>query len=169
MDYISLAKDFATNKFNEAGIGNHFLEVFQILKTDFGVEDSGVLTAGLLHDILEDTDTTYQEVADTFGKKVADLVEEVSHPRNYNAEQKEKYYQRLKSISPEGKLIKLADFKSHLLKFIGAFTGENDLQKFTYNEYVDYILSFLKSCPDSEPKSTVFGLTKELESYISNQ
>lgn len=163
---IELAKEFATRKFQEVGVGNHFLEVYQILKDRFGVEDEEVLIAGLLHDTLEDTQTTYEEISQTFSTKVADLVEEVSHPKNYNPEQKKEYYEKIKHISWGGKMIKLADFASHLPKFIGAFTGENNSSKFTYTEYTDYILSFLESCENSEAKNTVFRLTKELESYI---
>lgn len=163
---IESAKRFAGQKFTEAGTGNHFLEVYSILRDDFAVDDQNILIGGLLHDTLEDTSTTYEEIEGLFGKKVADLVEEVSHPKNYNAEEKKEYYEKLKHISLGGKLIKLADFKSHLIKFIGAFTGMNDLPKFTYTEYTDYILAFLESCPDSNAKADVLALTRGLESYI---
>ena len=85
---VELAKEFATKKFQEAGTGNHFLEVYQILKDRFGVDDKEVLIAGLLHDTIEDTETTYEEISKTFSGRAADLVEEVSHPTNYNHEQK---------------------------------------------------------------------------------
>ena len=127
---IESAKEFAAKKFAEAGTGNHYLEVCQILQEEFHVEDQDLLVAGLLHDTLEDTNTTYEEIEKIFGKKVADMVEEVSHPKNYKGEQVKEYYEKLKHISDGGKMIKLADFKSHLPKFIGAFTGENNLPKF---------------------------------------
>jgi (p)ppGpp synthase/HD superfamily hydrolase len=163
---IELAKEFAAKKFKEAGMGNHFLEVCQILKDDFGVDDPDVLTAALLHDTLEDTDTTNEELEQTFSKEIMQMVEEVSHPKNYNAEQKKEYYEKINHISQGGKMIKLADFASHLKKFIGAFTGENDLQKFTHNEYCVFIRSFLESCEDSSAKAFVSGLNEKLDSYI---
>ena len=163
---IELAKEFAERKFKEAGTGNHFLEVCHILEEDFGVSDSDILIAGLLHDTLEDTNTTYKEIESIYGKNVADMVEEVSHPKNYNAEQKIEYYEKIKHISWGGKMIKLADFKSHLVQFIGAFTGENNLKKFTYNEYCLFIRSFLESCDDSPAKEEVTELNDRLESYI---
>ena len=163
---IELAKEFAERKFKEAGTGNHFLEVCHILEEDFGVSDSDILIAGLLHDTLEDTNTTYKEIESIFGKNVADMVEEVSHPKNYNAEQKIEYYEKIKHISWGGKMIKLADFKSHLIQFIGAFTGENNLKKFTYNEYCLFIRSFLESCDDSPAKEEVTELNDRLESHI---
>lgn len=166
---IESAKEFANKKFTEAGTGNHFLEVYEILQNEFHIEDSDVLIAGLLHDTLEDTATTYEEIENTFGKKVADMVEEVSHPKNYNEEQKKEYYEKIKHISWGGKMIKLADFKSHLKYFISSFTGENSFKKFTHNEYTQYILAFLESCPESEARDVVFKLANELEDYIAKQ
>lgn len=165
-DKISLARGFADKKFKEAGTGNHFIEVYDILENDFGVDDQDVLIAGLLHDTLEDTDTTREEIEKIFGKNVANIVEEVSHPKNYNAQQKIEYYEKIKHISWRGKMIKLADFKSHLIKFIGAFTGENNLKKFTYNEYCVFIRSFLENCDDSLAKQEVMKLNDQLEDYI---
>ena len=163
---IESAKEFAERKFKEVGMDNHFLEVYQILQDDFKVDDPDVLTAGLLHDTLEDTHTTYEEIENVFGKKVADIVGEVSHPKNYNTEQKKEYYEKIKHISWGGKMIKLADFKSHLVKFIGAFTGENNLSKFTHDEYCLFIRSFLESCDDSPAKKEVTELNNRLKGYI---
>ena len=40
--------------------------------------DSATITTGLLHDTIEDTKTTYQNVESEFGKEVADLVDGVT-------------------------------------------------------------------------------------------
>lgn len=165
-DKIELAKQFAAKKFEAAAAKNHFLEVFDILHDEFGIDDENVLVAGLLHDTLEDTDTAPEEIRDAFSVEVASLVEEVSHPKNYNEIQKKEYYEKIKHISPGAKLIKLADFTSHLKKFIGAFTGTSDYPKHTTNGYVLKIQAFLKSCPESKAKESVFALTKELDSHI---
>jgi GTP pyrophosphokinase len=37
--------------------------------------DADTICAGLLHDTIEDTDTTYEEIAELFGQSVADMVE----------------------------------------------------------------------------------------------
>ncbi len=163
---IEQATEFAKKKFEETGVGNHFLEVYDILRNEFCVDDEDILLAALLHDTLEDTDTTYEELEKMFSKEVADYVEEVSHPKNYNSQQKEEYYEKLKHVSSGAKIIKLADFTSHLRRFIGAFTGTSNYEKMTNANYVNLIRSFLESCEESEAKNTVFELTKVLESHI---
>jgi len=115
---IGSAKQFATDKFEAIGKKNHFLDVFNVLQNSLGVQNEKVLIAGLLHDTLEDTETTYEEISKKFSIEVADMVQEVSHPKNYNHEQKLEYYEKIKTISPEAKLIKMADFTSHLQNFI---------------------------------------------------
>lgn len=164
---IEFAKEFAIKKFKEAGVGNHWPDVLAVLQDEFNIDDPDILIAAILHDTLEDTETTYEELVENFSKPVADLVEEVSHPKNYSGVQKVEYYEKLKHISQEGKIIKLADFKSHLPKFIGAFTGEGDYHiKETDDRYVKSIRSFLEHCDDSNAKNIVAGLTDELNDYI---
>ena len=163
---IEKAKEFARQKFETAGLKNHYLEVCEILQNEFGVEDENILTAAILHDTLEDTETTYEEIETEFSKEVADYVKEVSHPKNYNQEQKEEYYRNLKDISAGAKMIKLADFTSHLRRFIGAFTGISDYPKMTHNEYVLKIKIFLESCEESKAKGVVSDLANELDGLI---
>lgn len=164
---IEKAKEFAQRKFEAAGLKNHYLEVCEILQNEFSVEDESVLVAGLLHDTLEDTETTYEEIETEFSKEVADYVQEVSHPKNYNKEEKEEYYKGLKDISVGAKMIKLADFTSHLRRFIGAFKGTSNYPKMTYNEYVLKIKAFLESCEESQAKRVVLALADELDSFIT--
>lgn len=166
---VEAAKQFATNKFAEVNMDNHFLEVLNILEKDFEVKDKNVLIAGILHDTLEDTNTTYQEVAELFGQEVADLVQEVSHPKNYNQEQKLEYYERIKTISPNAKQIKMADFTSHLQNFAKIYErGEQNLYpKFANNDkYIASIRGFLDTCPPSKGKEFVYKLTNRLEALL---
>lgn len=163
---IEKAKEFAKQKFEAANLKNHYLEVCEILQNEFGVEDESILTAAILHDSLEDTETTYEEIEAEFSKEIADYVQEVSHPKNYNKEQKEEYYKKLNDVSAWAKMIKLADFTSHLRRFIGAFKGTSDYPKMTHNEYVLKIKVFLESCEESKAKSLVSGLADELDALI---
>jgi len=73
-------------------------------------EDEDVICATILHDTLEDTKTTYDEIKEKFGLRVADLVNELTHegkPDDYGY-----YFPRLKSA--EAILIKLIDRASNI-------------------------------------------------------
>ncbi len=91
----------------------HLFSVALLVAED-GAEDD-VVTAALLHDTLEDTDTTREEIASTFNERVAVLVESVSEPKELNGkklswrEMKESYLRHLKSASDDAVLIALAD------------------------------------------------------------
>ena len=161
---IDLVIEFATKKSSAKGLNNHFLRVLAVLKDEFNVDDVDILTAAVLHDTLEDTDATYNELEKVFSKTVADLVEEVSHPKNYNHEQKLEYYEKLKTISPKAKIIKLADFVDNLRNIIEM--RKSDPQSPYHNQYILWIRDFLNSCPESNAKKIVFKLTQELEIFV---
>lgn len=86
----------------------HLSHVVQILKKV--TLDKDVIIAGYLHDTIEDTDTTYEDIEKEFGKRVADLVMEVTHEGK--ADNKGYYFPRLKT--KEGIMIKFADRLSNL-------------------------------------------------------
>jgi (p)ppGpp synthase/HD superfamily hydrolase len=67
-----------------------------------------LLQAALLHDTVEDTDTTLGEIRTGFGPEVADLVDWLTAPED--AEAQREYYARLQANAPfEAQLLKLAD------------------------------------------------------------
>lgn len=75
--------------------------------------DLDVLRAAVLHDAVEDTDVTAEEIAEAFGERVARLVLEVtdvSKPQDGNREARKKMdREHVARSSPEGATIKLAD------------------------------------------------------------
>src|SRR5262245_53035173 len=57
---------------------NHPIALVSILAVETGVSDRDTLCAALLHDTIEDTDTSFEELVATFGREVAALVQEVT-------------------------------------------------------------------------------------------
>ena len=72
--------------------------------------DTDILSAALLHDTVEDTGTTLQELEDVFGLAVCKLVEEVSDDKDLpKDERKKSEIKHAPKLSREAKSIKLAD------------------------------------------------------------
>jgi guanosine-3',5'-bis(diphosphate) 3'-pyrophosphohydrolase len=168
---IELAKEFAAKKFEATGRKNHFLEVYDILLNESHIGEENVLIAALLHDTLEDTDTSREEIRDSFSEDVACLVEEVSHPKDYSGAQVGEYYEKLKHISLRAKMIKLADFLSHLKRLIGIYERGEEASNPVFVEngrYARDILAVAETCPDSEAKSIVARLANELAELHKN-
>jgi guanosine-3',5'-bis(diphosphate) 3'-pyrophosphohydrolase len=89
---------------------NHPIALADVLVNEGGVEEVEVLCAALLHDTIEDTDTTDEEVARVFGRRVADVVAEVTDDKTLaKAERKQLQVEHAAHISREAKLVKLAD------------------------------------------------------------
>ncbi len=88
---------------------NHPIKVCQLL-IKCGETDLTILTAALLHDVLEDTDTTYQEIEDQFGKEVALIVQEVTDDMQLPKRIRKKLQiENAPFLSTPAKLIKIAD------------------------------------------------------------
>lgn len=61
---------------------NHPLAVARVLAEEGGVKDSEILSAAILHDTLEDTETTLKELQREFGARIAGLVAEVTDDKS---------------------------------------------------------------------------------------
>ena len=93
---------------------NHPIGVAMYL-SECGITDIDVLSAAILHDTVEDTNTTLEELATTFGTKIASLVSSVSDDKSLvKSERKRLQVIHARESSYETKLIKMAD-KMHNL------------------------------------------------------
>jgi guanosine-3',5'-bis(diphosphate) 3'-pyrophosphohydrolase len=92
----------------------HPLEVMQILLRH-GVEDETTLVAALLHDVVEDTKVTIDEVRARYGDRVATAVAAVTKPADApKGEVKRIARELLRSGPPAAHLVKMADRLSNL-------------------------------------------------------
>ncbi|KAK6617504.1 Guanosine-3',5'-bis(diphosphate) 3'-pyrophosphohydrolase MESH1 [Polyplax serrata] len=89
---------------------NHPIGVAYILTNEGQINDLDVIQAAILHDTVEDTDTTFEEIASNFGEKVAGIVKECTDDKNLaKNERKQLQILNAKNSSVEAKLVKLAD------------------------------------------------------------
>jgi guanosine-3',5'-bis(diphosphate) 3'-pyrophosphohydrolase len=89
---------------------NHPIEVARLIATVGGVDDVAVLQAAILHDTVEDTDTTPAELEREFGADVKDLVLEMTDDMSLpSTQRKQQQIAHAASMSSRAKLIKLAD------------------------------------------------------------
>ena len=89
---------------------NHPIALADVLVNEGGVSDVEVVCAALLHDTVEDTATTPQELVDAFGPRIARIVAEVTDDQRLpKAERKRLQIEHAPHISREAKLVKLAD------------------------------------------------------------
>ena len=89
---------------------NHPIQLATVLGDEGGVRDPKGIAAALLHDTLEDTETTWQEVRGAFGEDIADVVLEVTDTKWVKkALRKRLQVARARHSSEHAKLVKLAD------------------------------------------------------------
>ena len=89
---------------------NHPIALANVLVNEAGISDPVVLCAALLHDTIEDTETTYEELVERFGKAIADVVQEVTDDKDLAKEvRKQLQIEHAAHASPQARLVKLAD------------------------------------------------------------
>ncbi len=89
---------------------NHPIALATILWHEGGVRDAGVICAALLHDTIEDTQTTAEELRKHFGLRVARVVLEVTDDKLLpKPERKRRQIEHAPHLSRAAKLVKLAD------------------------------------------------------------
>lgn len=89
---------------------NHPIALANVLANEGGVQDPLVLCAAVLHDTIEDTETTADELRTLFGQAVTSVVLEVTDDKSLEKhERKQRQVDHAPHISNEAKLVKLAD------------------------------------------------------------
>ncbi|MBA9007968.1 HD domain-containing protein [Thermomonospora cellulosilytica] len=121
----------------------HLLEAAEVLVRGAGVTDPETLAAAVLHDVVEDTDATVNDVEAEFGPVVAELVDWVTKPpaggrgRQAKRAAKTAYLRRLREAPPEAITVKLADRVSNVQTLDRM---PPDFQRRYFTETVTYIV-----------------------------
>jgi (p)ppGpp synthase/HD superfamily hydrolase len=124
---------------------NHVVEVAAMLAEATDGADPVLVMGGLLHDTIEDTDATYEELARRFGPEVAALVEEVTDDKSLlQAVRKRLQIEKTPGKSRRAKLLKIADKTSNLRGLIESPpTGWTEER---LRDYVDWAGQVVRSC-----------------------
>jgi len=99
---------------------NHPIALASLLKRE-GVGDVAILCAALLHDTIEDTNTTADELRVLFGEVITSVVLEVTDDKTLErAERKRLQVQHAHALSDRAKLVKLADKVCNVYDMVAA-------------------------------------------------
>ena len=125
---------------------NHPVAVALLLAKVAGVTDPEVLAAAVLHDTLEDTDTTPEEIEDDFGPRVRSLVQEVTDDKRLpKADRKRLQVEHAHHLSKNAALIKVADKLVNVRDVTHAPPTHWSLGR--RQEYLDWAEAVVSGCP----------------------
>ena len=126
---------------------NHLLEVAELIASSSEVLDTELVMAGLLHDTVEDTGVTMQELEERFGKDVASLVAEVTDDKSLPKEtRKVLQVENAPKKSERAQTLKLADKISNLRSLMASPPAGWSLErKLQYFEWARNVVAGLTS------------------------
>lgn len=123
----------------------HPLKVAHILRQHANVNDPHVLAAAVLHDTLEDTDTSYDELRSLFGAEVADVVLEVTNDNTLpKPQQKQAQIDKAPTLSARASQVKIADKIANLADIIQAPPAWSPERKRAYYEHARAVVDNMR-------------------------
>jgi GTP diphosphokinase / guanosine-3',5'-bis(diphosphate) 3'-diphosphatase len=141
---------------------NHPIALANILSKR-GIVDGNVLCAAILHDTIEDTETTEKELVEEFGKKITSIVLEVTDDKNLEKSvRKQKQIEHAATISHEAKLVKLADKIANLTDILDSPPSDWPMER--KNEYFQWAKAVVNNL-----RGTHSGLEKDFDNLVMAQ
>jgi (p)ppGpp synthase/HD superfamily hydrolase len=130
---------------------NHLAEVALLVAEATGGRDVTAVLAALLHDTLEDTPTTREELEREFGPDVAAVVVEVTDDKRLpKAERKRLQVENAGRKSDRAKLVKIADKTSNLRSILQSPPVGWDLAR--RREYFEWSERVVAGCRGVNPR-----------------
>jgi len=120
----------------------HPIRLANILVGEWKVTDPDVVSASLLHDIIEDTETSVKDVKAAFGPEVGTLVDGMTMWKG--SETYESYVRRIAKGPRELRLIKCADVLDNLRSWRTCVNESNEKFPRWWHQANDYILPMAK-------------------------
>ena len=126
---------------------NHPIALVSILTVEAAINDRDTLCAALLHDTIEDTKTSAEELVEAFGGSVASLVQEVTDDKQLpKPERKLRQVEHAAHLSPKARSVKLADKIANLRDV--ADSPPANWQLVRRQEYFDWAKQVVDQIPD---------------------
>ena len=124
----------------------HPISVALVIADIGGIEEPEILTAALLHDTFEDTDTSVSELDEIFGETVREYVEEVTDDKSLpKEERKQKQIEHAATLSKGATLIKLGDKISNISDVTHSPPEGWDTER--RKKYLDWAEAVINNCP----------------------
>jgi guanosine-3',5'-bis(diphosphate) 3'-pyrophosphohydrolase len=100
---------------------NHPISVASVLRNEGGITDPVILAAALLHDTLEDTETSYEELRGQFGEQIADIVVEVTDTKWISKDARKRLQiSKASHSSVRARAVKIADKICNVRDMLGS-------------------------------------------------
>jgi guanosine-3',5'-bis(diphosphate) 3'-pyrophosphohydrolase len=129
---------------------NHPFAVASALCDEGGVTDVELLAAALLHDTIEDTATTREELRRAFGARVAGIVAEVTDDKSLSkAERKRLQLDGASLVSKDAQQLKIADKLCNLREILSSPPADWPL--FRKRQYFDWAKAVVDQVRESNP------------------
>jgi len=123
----------------------HPISVAMILAEIGSIEDLEILSAALLHDTLEDTDTSVHELDKNFGSRVRIIVEELTDNDMLTfSQRKQMQIDNAPYLSKDATLVRIADKISNVSDVIENPPPEWNQKR--CNKYVDWAEAVMNNC-----------------------
>jgi guanosine-3',5'-bis(diphosphate) 3'-pyrophosphohydrolase len=124
---------------------NHPIAVATALADEGGVTDEVILLAACLHDTVEDTETTFEELEEAFGVEVSDLVRTVTDDKSLEKSvRKQLQIEHAAKSSDETKQIKISDKLCNVRDITNSPPHDWSPQRRT--EYLDWSQKVVNGC-----------------------
>lgn len=145
---------------------NHPIAVADLLANECGVTDPVALCAALLHDTIEDTETTEQELRETFGDEITSVVLEVTDDKKLAKKlRKQLQIDHARHASSRARLVKLADKTCNLRDMANAPPADWSAQRKA--DYFDWAGEVVAGLRGSHPKlDALFDDAWRLKEFI---
>lgn len=139
--------------FNQVPYINHPLKVAKLL-TECGEEDESLLIAAILHDVVEDTDATEQDIAEKFNKEISELVMEVTDDKDLPyAVRKDLQVKGAPDLSEKAKKLKIADKTCNIRDILSYPLDWSTERKLSYLEWAKEVVDGCRNVNSELEKS----------------